>query len=140
METIHILIVDDLELVHDPIEKFLKDFVFPENKLAITNAYNITQAKRMLSEKTYDMIMLDGDVGGNWGYEMIQSILEHNNKTTIISNSNHDEFNTKNVQMGAHEAINKIYLYEWNDNEKIFRTEKAKTIRELFKSKIKDTH
>lgn len=135
IEKINILIVDDLELVHEPIERFLKNFVFTKSQLAITSAYNITQAKRCLTERKYDLIMLDGDVGGNWGHEIIQNILEHNDKTIIISNSNHDDFNRDNVTAGAHESVNKIYLYDWNDKEGIFRTQKAKVIREFFEKK-----
>lgn len=138
METISILIVDDLELVHDPIEKFLKDFVFPENKLIINNACNTTQAKHNLIEKIYDLVMLDGDIGGSWGHDIIQDILKHNNKTLIISSSNHDDFNTENVNWGAHESLNKTYLYDWNDKQNVFRIQKAKMIRKLFEKK-KDT-
>ena len=133
LEKITVLIVDDLELVHEPIERFLKDFVFTESQLVIINAYNLTQAKRSLEERKYDIVMLDGDVGGNWGYEMIQDILKNNNKTLIISSSNHDDFNANNVNFGAHESLNKIYLYDWNDKQNVFRKQKAKVIRELFK-------
>ncbi len=131
-QSIKILIVDDLELVHEPIERFLRSFVFTESQLAITSAYNLTQAKRILTEGTYDLVMLDGDVGGDWGYEIIDTILEHNNNVIIISSSNHDNFNTTCVSMGVHEAVNKTYLYDWNDRESTFRIEKAKVIRELF--------
>lgn len=136
-EKINILIVDDLELVHEPIERFLKDFVFAENQITITSAYNLTQAKRILTERKYDIIMLDGDVGGSWGHEIIQDILKHNNKTIIISSSNHDDFNTDNVNFGAHESLNKTYLYDWNDKEHVFRMQKAKVIRELFEKSNK---
>ncbi len=135
LEKINILIVDDLELVHEPIERFLKDFVFIKSQLAITSAYNITQAKRLLVERKYDLVMLDGDVGGSWGHEIIQDILKHNDKTIIISSSNHDDFNIDNANAGAHEAVNKIYLYDWNDKKGIFRSQKAKVIREFFEKK-----
>jgi len=135
-EKINILIVDDLELVHEPIEKFLKDFVFTKSQINITSAYNTTQAKRLLTERKYDLVMLDGDIGGSWGYEIIQEILKHNGKTIIISSSNHDDFNTENVNLGAHEALNKTYLYDWNDKENVFRLQKAKVIIELFERKF----
>ncbi len=134
-EIVNILIVDDLELVHETIERFLKDFVFAESQLAITNTYNLTQAKRCLAVRKYDLVMLDGDVGGSWGYEIIQDILKHNHKALIVSNSNHDDFNTKCVTMGAHEGLNKTYLYDWNDKDNLFRIEKAKAIRELLERK-----
>jgi len=136
-EKINILIVDDLELVHEPIERFLKDFVFIKSQIDITSAYNLTQANRFLAERKYDLVMLDGDVGGSWGYEIIPNILRHNDKTTIVSSSNHDDFNINCMNMGAHEAINKIYLYDWNDKENLFRTKKAKVIRELFETKLR---
>lgn len=135
---INVLIVDDLELVHEPIERFLKDFVFVENQITTTSAYNLTQAKRILAERKYDIIMLDGDVGGSWGYEIIQDILKHNDKVIIISSSNHDNFNTDNVNLGAHESLNKTYLYDWNDKDGVFRIEKAQVIRELFWRKNKE--
>lgn len=136
-EKINILIVDDLELVHEPIERFLRDFVFVENQITITSAYNLTQAKRILTERKYDIIMLDGDVGGSWGHEIIQDIFKHNDKVIIVSSSNHDNFNTENVNLGAQESLNKTYLYDWNDKDGVFRTQKAKVIRELFEQSNK---
>ena len=131
-EELNILIVDDLEVVHEPIEKFLRDFVFVNQHLAVTSAYNLTQSKRLLSEKTFDLVMLDGDVGGGWGYEIIPDIFQHSSKVIIISSSNHDEFNTKNIEMGAHGAVNKTWLYEWNDEEAKYRTRVASQLRKLF--------
>lgn len=136
-EIINILIVDDLELVHEPIWKFLKDFVFIKSELIITSAYNLTQAKRNLTERKYDLVMLDGDIAGDWGYEIIPDIRKNNHNVIIVSNSNHDDFNTNNVSMGADEAINKTYLYDWNDKEGVFRRQKAEVIRELFNRKSK---
>jgi DNA-binding response OmpR family regulator len=135
-EKINILIIDDLELAHEPITRFLIDFVFLENELNITSVYNLTQAKRSLNERKYNLVMLDGDVGGSWGYEIIQKIFENNNKTIIISSSNHDEFNIKNVNLGAHESVNKTYLYDWNDEKGVLRTQKAKVITELVKRNL----
>ncbi len=135
-EKINILIIDDLELAHEPITRFLIDFVFLENELNITSVYNLTQAKRSLNERKYNLVMLDGDVGGSWGYEIIQKIFENNNKTIIISSSNHDEFNIKNVNLGAHESVNKTYLYDWNDEKGVLRTQKAKAITELVKRNL----
>ncbi len=132
MGNIKILIVDDLKLAHMPIGKFLQDFVFIENELIIIDAYNTTQAKHLLKQSEYNLVMLDGDVGGNWGYEIIQDILKNNKNITIISSSNHDDFNTRNVSMGSHGAINKTYIYDWNDKGGLFRTQKAKIIREIF--------
>lgn len=131
-EELNILIVDDLEVVHEPIEKFLRDFVFVKQHLVITSAYNLTQAKRLLSEKTFDLVMLDGDVGNGWGYEIIPDISKHNSKVIIVSSSNHDDFNTKNVEMGAHGAVNKTWLYEWNDEKAEYRTRIGNQIKELF--------
>ncbi|MCX6755398.1 MAG: response regulator [Candidatus Nomurabacteria bacterium] len=136
LESIKILIVDDLELVHEPIKRFLNDFVFIKSKLIIDNVYNITQAKRNLTEGKYDLVMLDGDIGGSWGYEIIQDIVEHNDKTIVISISNHDDFNIKNVNAGAHEMVNKTYLYDWNDKEGVFRVQKAEVIMGIFERKF----
>lgn len=127
-----ILIVDDLEVVHEPIEKFLRNFVFVEQRLVVTGAYNLTQAKRLLSKKIFDLVMLDGDVGNGWGYEIIPDISRHNSKVIIVSCSNHDGFNSKNIEMGAHGAVNKTWLYEWNDEKAEHRTRVGNQIRKLF--------
>lgn len=138
-EKINVLIVDDLELAHEPIQKFLQDFVFSERQLVTTNAYNTIQAKRYLKEKVYDIVMLDGDVSGTWGYEIIQDIKDNNNNILIVSSSNHDNFNKQNIDMGADESVNKIYLYEWNDEYSEVRIEKAKAIKESFRKKNQGT-
>lgn len=130
-DELRILVVDDLELVHAPIEKFLKDFVFIKTQLIIISSYNLTQAKRYLLEGKYDIVMLDGDVGEGWGYEIIPNIIEHNAEVLIISCSNDDHFNTKSIKMGSHGEVNKKYLYDWNDKEGEYRTQKANEINGL---------
>lgn len=134
-----ILIIDDLELVHAPIETFLKEIVFPNFQLAIAHTYNLTQAKLYLTQRKYDVVMLDGDVGDGWGYEIIPNILEHNEKVTIISCSNDDDFNAVSVKKGSHGAVNKKYVYDWNDEEKKYRLQKAKEIKKLVMAKYQKT-
>ncbi len=129
---LNILIVDDMDFVHPSVESFLKIYVFEGIPFSITNSYNLTQAKRFLSEKQFGLVMLDGDVGNGWGYEIIPDILQHNSDVKIVSISNHDDFNLKNVEHGAHEAVNKINLYDWNDEKKEYRTQKGSLIRNLF--------
>ncbi|MBP7846300.1 MAG: response regulator [Candidatus Pacebacteria bacterium] len=129
---LNILIVDDLELVHEPIEKFLKDFVFINQNCIVTSAYNLTQAKRLLLDKKFDLVMLDGDAGDGWGYEIIADILNHNSTVKIVSSSNDDDFNSKNVEMGSHASVNKIWLYPWLDEKNEYKIEKGKLIRDLF--------
>ncbi len=134
-ETISVLIVDDMKFVHEPVKKFLQDFVFPERNLSFTSSYNLTQAKRLLEERKYDLVMLDGEVGGSWGYEIIPEIRGHNDKVAIVSISNYSEFNIKNVKMGSDGSVNKIHLYEWNDKRGVLKKRKGKMIRELLERK-----
>ena len=79
--------------------------------------------------------MLDGDVGDKWGYEIISYIREHDENVTIISSSNYYGFNEQNINAGANGAIDKTYLYEWNDEGTIFRSQKGKMVRKIFDSK-----
>ena len=132
----NVLIVDDLELVHKPIEDFLKNFVFIKNGITVTSAYNLSQAKRLLLGDKFDLVMLDGEAGNGWGYEIISDILKNNNEVIIITSSNYDAFNTKNIEMGCHESVNKTFLYEWNDEASKYRTQKGQVITELFKTKL----
>lgn len=132
----NILIVDDLELVHEPIKKFLDKFVFMGNNFTTTSAYNLTQARRLLLGDKFDLIMLDGEAGNGWGYEIIPDILKNNSEVIIITSSNYDAFNTKNIEMGCHESVNKTFLYEWNDEKSDYRKQKGKVIMELFKTKL----
>ncbi len=132
----NVLIVDDLELVHKPIEDFLKNFVFMENNFTTTSAYNLTQAKRILLGNTFDLVMLDGEAGNGWGYEIISDILKNNNEVMIITSSNYDAFNVKNIEMGCHESVNKTFLYEWNDEKSDYRTQKGQVIMGLIKAKL----
>ncbi len=134
-DTVNVLIVDDMKFVHDPIKKFLQNFVFPGSKLSITNAYNLTQAKRKIGEHKYDLVMLDGEVGGSWGYEIIPNIREHNERVAIISVSNYSGFNSRNVKMGSDGAVNKIHLYDWNDKTGVIKKRKGKMVRQIFERK-----
>lgn len=105
-------------------------------KYTYTSAYNLTQAKRLLLGDKFDLVMLDGEAGNGWGYEIIPDILKNNSEAVIITSSNYDSFNVKNIEMGCHESVNKTFLYEWNDAKSEYRTQKGKVITDLFKSKL----
>lgn len=127
----NILIVDDTDFVHKPIEVFLKDFVFSEHEIAVHNAYNLSQAMHIMKQNKFDLVMLDGDVGNGWGYEIIPDILKHNPNVKIVSSSNFDEFNFRNVDFGCHTSVNKTFIYEWNDEDSTHRTLMGKELRQV---------
>ncbi len=132
---INILIVDDTDFVHKPIEDFLKNFVFNNIETIFYSAYNTEQAKHIMLQKKFDLVMLDGDVGNGWGYEIIPNILQHNPDVKIISSSNFDEFNFRNTDFGCHASVNKTYIYEWNDEDAEYRKKYSLIIRKLFELK-----
>lgn len=135
---LNILIVDDTDLVHKPIANFLKNFVFTEIETIFHNAYNLEQAKHLMQQKKFDLVMLDGDVGNGWGYEIIPNILQHNPEVIIVSSSNFDEFNVQNVDFGAHASVNKTYIYEWNDENAEYRNKYGLIIKKLFDENLKN--
>jgi DNA-binding NarL/FixJ family response regulator len=89
-EVIHLLIVDDHQLIRDGIRVMLES----QNKMylfEVTEAETGEAAVKAVAQKNYDIVLIDYQLPKMTGAETVEKIIARKPKTKILALSNYDE-------------------------------------------------
>lgn len=88
---IQILIVDDHKMVRDGI-KIMLDSQTDRQTFVIDEAVTGEEAIEKVAQNNYDMVLMDQQLPGMMGSEVVSRIIEIKPETRILAVSNYDEF------------------------------------------------
>ena len=100
LETIHLLIVDDHQLIRDGIRVMLESqntkFIF-----IIAEAENGEDAVKKILHQQYDIVLIDYQLPKMTGAETVEKIILYRPNTKILALSNYDEVTYVNNMLNA---------------------------------------
>lgn len=102
LEIINLLIIDDHQMVRDGIRVMLESLHSPY-QFRITETENGYQAIKKITQQAFDIVLIDYQLPGMNGSEIIKNILARRPFTKILALSNYDEVTYVNnmLQAGA---------------------------------------
>ena len=102
----HILLIDDEDLVLKMQSTYLSDHGY-----LCQSAKNADEASRLLSQQTFDLVLLDIKIPGRSGVELLREIKEHRPDTAVIMVTAVDDLETalQCSAMGADDYIVKPF-------------------------------
>lgn len=105
-----ILIVDSSRLIVDRINVLLGEMQFSE----ITMAFSYGEALEKLTADKFDVVVLDTQLPGKNGFELLAFIKSNfpNTKTIMLTNQTSDVYRAKGAQMGTDHFIDKSSEFE----------------------------
>ena len=103
----NILIVDDSKLIQDRIKSILHD---SKSKKNITQAFNVIEAKEILLNENFDLVISDIRMPGGGGLELLEFIKKRKNEipVIIITNYPYPQYRERAVELGAEYFLSKI--------------------------------
>jgi len=104
MNTIHLLVVDDNAAETLLLLYALEDCPRP---VEFHFAKDGTEALRMLSERTFDLVILDLNLPGLSGYDVLQQIDTSRVPVVVFSVSSDEGHAQRAVELGAREFVHK---------------------------------
>jgi DNA-binding NarL/FixJ family response regulator len=101
-----ILIVDDSDLIIERLSALLQD---QENVKAVLNARNYSQALSLIEKTTPDVVLLDINLPGLSGIDLLRTIKKTYKHITVImvTNQVNDRYKTICKKLGAHYFFDK---------------------------------
>ena len=106
-----ILVVDSSMIVVDRIQRMLKELECIEN---VFKAYNYDEALDIMSKQNFDIVLLDTQLPGNNGFELLSFIKKSypETKTIILTNQSGNYYRNKGEKIGSDHFIDKSAEFE----------------------------
>lgn len=106
-----ILVVDSSMIVVDRIQRMLKELECIEN---VFKAYNYDEALDIMSKQNFDIVLLDTQLPGNNGFELLSFIKKSypETKTIILTNQSGNYYRHKGEKIGSDHFIDKSAEFE----------------------------
>jgi DNA-binding NarL/FixJ family response regulator len=108
---ITVLVVDDSPLVAPRVKSLLKNW---EDTIVIGEAFSADEARTYLEDMTPDVILLDLNIAGKSGLDLLKEIKQSHPEITVIMFTNHSEPYYRNIckQFGADHFIDKSIEFD----------------------------
>lgn len=101
----HILLVDDHRDIRDALSRYLQ-----ENGLKVTLAESAASARRVLSQREIDLIILDIMMPGEDGLSLCRSVREHRKTPVILLSARAEELDKIiGLEVGADDYVTKPF-------------------------------
>ncbi len=101
----HILLVDDHRDIRDALSRYLQ-----ENGLKVTLAESAASARRVLSQREIDLIILDIMMPGEDGLSLCRSVREHRKTPVILLSARAEELDRiVGLEVGADDYVTKPF-------------------------------
>ena len=101
----HVLIVDDHRDIRDALSRFLQD-----NGLKVTLAESAASARRVISQKDIDLIVMDIMMPGEDGLSLCRSVREHHRTPVILLSARTEELDRiVGLEVGADDYVTKPF-------------------------------
>ena len=101
----HILLVDDHRDIRDALSRYLQ-----ENGLKVTLAESAASARRVLSQREIDLIILDIMMPGEDGLSLCRSVREHRKTPVILLSARAEELDKiVGLEVGADDYVTKPF-------------------------------
>lgn len=102
----NILIIDDHEIVRRGLKQMLAE-EFP--KATLGEASNLPQARQYLTQKKWDLVLLDINLPGGSGLELLTAVrqLQLNAAVLVLSSYHEEEYAVRAFKLGAAGYLNK---------------------------------
>ena len=101
-----VLIVDDSKILQERLYGLIEEC---EHVKEIHQAYNTTEAKKLLEEKNINIVVSDIRMPGGGGFDLLEFNKIHNGdiKTIIITNYPYPQYKEKSSDLGAEYFLSK---------------------------------
>ncbi|MCE9522152.1 MAG: response regulator [Alphaproteobacteria bacterium] len=101
----HVLIVDDHRDIRDALSRYLQD-----NGLKVTMAESAASARRVLSQREIDLMVLDIMMPGEDGLSLCRSVREHRRTPVILLSARSEELDRIiGLEVGADDYVTKPF-------------------------------
>jgi two-component system OmpR family response regulator len=101
----HVLIVDDHRDIRDALSRYLQD-----NGLKVTMAESASSARRVLSQREIDLVVLDIMMPGEDGLSLCRSVREHRGTPVIFLSARTEELDRiVGLEVGADDYLTKPF-------------------------------
>ncbi|MDZ4869984.1 MAG: response regulator [Alphaproteobacteria bacterium] len=101
----HVLIVDDHRDIRDALSRYLQD-----NGLKVTMAESAASARRVLSQREIDLVVLDIMMPGEDGLSLCRSVREHRGTPVIFLSARTEELDRiVGLEVGADDYVTKPF-------------------------------
>ena len=100
LQTIHLLIVDDHQMIRDGIRVMLES-QNTKYTFIISEAENGEDAVKKILRQQYDIVLIDYQLPKMTGPETVEKIILYQPKTKILALSNYDEITYVNNMLSA---------------------------------------
>jgi DNA-binding NarL/FixJ family response regulator len=106
-----ILVVDSSLIIIERLYQLLKEMTCIG---CVSKAYNYTEALEKMSIEDFDIVLLDSQLPGKNGFELLSFIKEHypKTKTIMLTNQSSEFYRNKGAKIGADHFIDKSDEFE----------------------------
>ena len=111
-KVLHILMVDDTRSQYEMVDDFLQFVTTSEIKYIVEWASTYGRGIELIHDKTYDVCLIDYELGDRTGLEFIKHVVEHEIPVPMILLTGHGSYKVdlEAMQAGAVDYLDKINL------------------------------